>query len=81
MAPSAPFTRVPSGPLPHPCPPQLINGLPVDDILGDGSLASWTSIIDPLLAGGNASSKPARAGKAGRAARFPRKDATFKHDL
>lgn len=27
----------------------LINGLPVDDQLGDGSLTAWESLIDPLL--------------------------------
>lgn len=54
--------------LPSPLLPQ-VNGLPVDDILGDGTLASWQAIIDPLLA-------PSKAG--GGSKRFPRKVPTFR---
>ena len=29
----------------------MINGLPVDDQLGNGQLSDWEALIDPLLAG------------------------------
>ena len=28
----------------------MINGLPVDDQLGNGQLSDWEALIDPLLA-------------------------------
>ena len=28
----------------------MINGIPVDDQLGNGQLSDWESLIDPLLA-------------------------------
>ncbi len=48
-------------------PHYMVNGLPVDDQLGNGQLADWEALIDPLLAG-------ARAPKAPALARFRTKD-------
>ena len=40
-------------------PHYMINGIPVDDQLGDGSLSAWQALIDPLLAGMRAPKAPA----------------------
>ncbi len=29
----------------------MVNGLPVDDQLGNGQLADWEALLDPLLGG------------------------------
>jgi len=36
----------------------MVNGIPVDDQLGNGQLSDWESLIDPLLnAGGKKSNR------------------------
>jgi hypothetical protein len=43
----------------------MVNGLPVDDELGNGQLSDWEALLDPLLAG--AAALPRKG-----LARFPR---------
>ena len=37
----------------------MVNGLPVDDQLGNGQLADWEALLDPLLSGARAPKAPA----------------------
>jgi hypothetical protein len=41
----------------------MINGLPVDDQLGNGAVSDWEALIDPLLPGAAAAPKKAGAAK------------------
>lgn len=49
-------------------PHYLVNGIPADDLIGDGSIASWKAVIDPLITGSRQMKAPALL-------RFTRKDA------
>jgi len=42
-------------------PHYMVNGLPVDDQLGNGQLSDWQALLDPLLGGGRAPKAPALA--------------------